>query len=324
MRGDREETEQSLPVASLEELYPKLRDRAFGPGWNKSSPSLWNQPRRTYAPAAWRYREARSALQQAGDLISTELAERRNLILVNPVVGNDYATTNTLVSAYQMIMPGEFARSHRHAPNALRLVLDATPGLYTVVDEQKVPMATGDVVLTPNWCWHGHGNEGTANGYWIDFLDVPLVQRLEPMFFEPLRPDTPPVQEVDQSPFRFRWQDTRASLKTAPPDPTGRALAQIRLDTPALKTFELYMLKLGAAPTVAFRSTANSIYAVVEGHGATTIEGRRFDWARGDVIAVPSWCAHSHCADPEAVLFRVTDEQVMKRLGFFREETAAA
>ena len=24
-------------------------------------------------------------------------------------------------------------------------------------------MMPGDVVLTPNWCWHGHGNESRAN-----------------------------------------------------------------------------------------------------------------------------------------------------------------
>lgn len=37
-------------------------------------------------------------------------------------------------------------------------------------------MAAGDVVLTPNWCWHGHGNDGNVRGYWLDFLDVPLMQ----------------------------------------------------------------------------------------------------------------------------------------------------
>jgi len=49
-----------------------------------------------------------------------------------------------------MVLPGEAARSHRHTPNALRLVVDAAPGNYTVVNGKKLPMRPGDVLLTPN------------------------------------------------------------------------------------------------------------------------------------------------------------------------------
>jgi gentisate 1,2-dioxygenase len=84
-----------------------------------------------------------------------------------------------------MIMPGEKARSHRHTPNALRLIVDAEPGAYTIVNGERLSMMPGDVVLTPNWCWHGHGNDSRSNAYWLDVLDVPLVHLLEPMFFEP-------------------------------------------------------------------------------------------------------------------------------------------
>ena len=112
-------------------------------------------------------------------------AERRNLILFNPVPGNTYSTTRTMIAAYQMVMPGETARSHRHTPNALRLVLDARPRAYAVVDGKQIPMLPGDVILTPSWCWHGFQNESDSCVYGIDFLDAPLVHFLEPMFFEP-------------------------------------------------------------------------------------------------------------------------------------------
>ncbi|HXJ02455.1 MAG TPA: hypothetical protein VNH44_14625, partial [Micropepsaceae bacterium] len=95
---------------SLDELYAQLKPMNVGPGWNKPTPSLWESPRKTFVPAHWRYREAKAALDAAGRLINTELAERRNLILFNPVPGNDYATTRTLLAAYQMILPGEKAR----------------------------------------------------------------------------------------------------------------------------------------------------------------------------------------------------------------------
>ena len=41
----------------------------------------------------WRYSECRAALDAAGRLINTELAERR-MVLRNPVEGNEIATTN--------------------------------------------------------------------------------------------------------------------------------------------------------------------------------------------------------------------------------------
>ena len=110
-------------------------------------------------PAQWKYEQARGALDAAGRLINTALAERRNLILFNPAEDNGYGTVRTLVAAYQMIMPGEWARSHRHTPNALRLILDSEPGTYTEVDGVNIAMEPGDVLLTPNWSSHGHGND---------------------------------------------------------------------------------------------------------------------------------------------------------------------
>src|SRR4051794_24074881 len=99
---------------SLDALYGLLDGIGMGPGWNKPTPSLWAEPRKTFRPVHWRYDRAKAALNAAGRLISTDLAERRNLILYNPAEGNGYATVRTLITAYQMIMPGEFAREHRH------------------------------------------------------------------------------------------------------------------------------------------------------------------------------------------------------------------
>ena len=86
---------------TLEELYRKLDEVGMGPGWNKPTPSLWSAPRKTFVPAHWKYELARGALDAAGRLINTALAERRNLILFNPAEGNTYGTVRTLVAAYQ-------------------------------------------------------------------------------------------------------------------------------------------------------------------------------------------------------------------------------
>jgi gentisate 1,2-dioxygenase len=315
--------QQLRNAGSLEELYGQLSTIDLGPGWAKATPSLYPTPKKLFPPAIWHYVQAKAALDAAGRLINTDLAERRNLILTNTGAGSSYGTSATLVSAYQMIMPGEHARSHRHSPNALRLVVDAEPGTYTVVDGVRLEMLPGDVLLTPNWCWHGHGNDSKANGYWIDFLDVPLVHMLEPMFFEP-NPDeyakgTPPAQP---STMHFPWAQTQERLAAATPEPTGRFGAQIEFGDPALATTALFMMKLAPGKaTVPFRTTANNLYSPVEGEGETIIDGKSFAWQRGDVLVVPSWLSHFHRADKGAVLFRVTDEPTMSKLGFLRDES---
>jgi gentisate 1,2-dioxygenase len=265
--------------------------------------------------------EGKAALDAAGRLINTELAERRNLILANPT-GDGYATARTIITAYQMIMPGERARSHRHSPNALRLVLDSEAGCYTTVDGQKLQMLPGDVLLTPNWSWHGHGNESRSCGYWVDFLDVPLVQLLEPMFFE-MHPDgfEADAPEARVSPNIFRWEDTLKRLDAATPSPDGFFGTEIALGDPAMDTMALSMMRLAQGrQTARHRTTASNIYTVVTGHGVTAVEDQRFEWSRGDVIVVPGWRAHSHLAGTDAVLFRVTDSPVMQRLGFLRSD----
>jgi gentisate 1,2-dioxygenase len=326
-----------------EELYGKLAAVGMGPGWNKPTPSLWPAPRKTFVPAHWRYELARGALDAAGRLINTALAERRNLILFNPAEGNTYGTVRTLVAAYQMIMPGEWARVHRHTPNALRLILDAEPGTYTEVDGENIAMEPGDVLLTPNWSTHGHGNRGKACAYWLDFLDAPLVQLLEPMFFEAMeeagsqaaagRGDDgvkadagrEPAPAATDSPFVFTLRETLRRLGEARPNPGGPFGTQVELGHPALATTALYMMQLSpGVATAPYRTTANNIYAVVQGAGTTTVDGERFAWSRGDVIAAPAWRPHRHEAESGAILFRVTDEPVMQRFGWWREEFPAA
>lgn len=307
---------------SLEELYGKLSMVGMGPGWAKPTASLWPAPRKTLAPAHWSYEQARGALDAAGRLINTELAERRNLILFNPVEGNIYGTVRTLVAAYQMIMPGEWARAHRHTPNALRLILDAEPGTYTVVDGVNLAMEPGDVLLTPNWSSHGHGNDSKACAYWLDFLDVPLVQLLEPMFFEPHEEEQhaaferqPPTKD---SPFVFSLADTLRRLEETSPTPGGPFGTSIELGSPALETMGLHMMKLKPGTrTAEHQSTANNIYAIVRGSGVTNVDGERFAWKRGDVIAAPAWRPHFHEPSEDALVFRVTDEPVLHKLGFY-------
>jgi len=311
--------QQLAGSGSLEELYGQLKQISIGAGWAKTTPSLWPEPKKNFQPHRWSYAQAKGALDAAGRLINTELAERRNLILQNPHEG--YATSRTIVAAYQMIMPGEKARSHRHTPNALRLVIDADPGAFTIVNGERLSMMPGDVVLTPNWCWHGHGNDSRACAYWLDVLDVPLVQLLEPMFFEP-HPEEFEKESVvpNASPMHFPWGESERRLQEAETTANGAPSVEIALGDPALDTMALSMIKLRPGrESVPRKIMANSVFGVVQGSGVTVADGESMAWSRGDVVVVPAWREHTHRSDDGAVLFRVTDEPVMQKLGFLRE-----
>lgn len=315
---------QDHASAELELLHRELDEARLIPGWNrKGNPPMWSQPATPFVPKHWRYAEARAALARAGELVSPEFAERRNLILVNPLEGNRYPTSRTQVLAYQMIRPGEHARTHRHTPHAGRLVLEADEGAYTIVDGVRIPMLPGDVLLTPGWMWHGHGHEGQGDAYWIDFLDVPLVQLLDPMFFEPY-PDQwmEATSDTRDTPLLFPYAETSRLLDETAPHPSGLFGRRIELGDPALPTIGLYLHRLDPGTvTLPYRTTANNQYCIVEGSGSSTIDGVTVEWSRGDVVVVPGWAEHTHESHDGATFLAVTDAPLQRYCGYFRDST---
>jgi gentisate 1,2-dioxygenase/2-polyprenyl-6-methoxyphenol hydroxylase-like FAD-dependent oxidoreductase len=305
-------------AVDLPALYSKLDQVKMKNGWAKPTPSLYPEPKQAFVPARWRYSDARAALHVAGRLVGTEWAERRNLIMANPVPGNDYATVRTLIGAYQMVKGGETARSHRHTPNAMRVVLEAAANTYTIVDGVKIPMLHGDVLLTPNGSFHGHSNESDQEAYWVDFLDAPLVQHLGPMFFE-LHPDAlERADSVDpKSPMRFAYSDYLPRLLAAAPVAEG--VRTLELGPPRLDTFDRVVLKLDAGATwTCPKDTVNRIFTVIEGSGSSVVNGEAFEWAPGDMLTVPSWYEHRHFSAGGAVLLQVSDAPLMHMLNWYR------
>ncbi|HEY8608400.1 MAG TPA: cupin domain-containing protein [Noviherbaspirillum sp.] len=307
-------------AGDLESLYALLDEVRMKNGWAKPTPSIYPEPKQFFVPAHWRYADARAALHAAGRLVGTEWAERRNLIMANPIPGNDYATTRTMVGAYQMVKGGESARSHRHTPNAMRIVLEAAPDTYTIVEGKKIPMLPGDVLLTPNWQYHGHANESAQDSYWIDVLDAPLVQYLGPMFFN-VHPDRlEPASGTDPaSPMRFAFADYRPALVAAPEVAPG--VRTLELGADSLPTMGRTAVHLAAQSTWDHpRTTANQIFAVVAGQGTAQLGDRSVAWSKGDMLVVPSWNPHSFHADEEAVLLCISDAPVMRAMGWLKVE----
>ena len=116
---------------------------------------------------------------RAGELTPVEKAERRVLFLIDPGRGpTSMQVTSTLYIGFQLLMPGEVAPAHKHTRSAARIVVEGE-GAYTIVDGEKLPMAAGDLILTPSGAWHDHGHSGTQPVVWLDALDLPLYAYLE-------------------------------------------------------------------------------------------------------------------------------------------------
>jgi gentisate 1,2-dioxygenase len=325
MDGSPRALDELRNLGSLEALDAALGARHMTPGWVKRErPILWPEMKSAFIPSHWRYAEAKAAMQAAGRLIGTDLAERRNFVMRNPIPGNDIATLRTLICAYQSILPGEKARSHRHAPHALRVILESR-GSYSIVEGEKTPMETGDIVLTPGWHWHGHGHDGAEQAFWFDGLDVPLTQLLEPMFFE----DHPAHWEsvhsvVDKSPMRFAWADTLAALEEAPADRDGFFGTTLALPAPTMPTITLKVHRWRAGfRNRPYRHSVNSIYVVMQGAGRATIGDQGFAWAFGDTLAAPAWNRIEFHAEVDSVIFAMSDEQLMTWAKYHRLEALA-
>src|SRR5262249_38487538 len=93
--------------------------------------------------------------------------------------------TANINCGFQILMPGEKARPHRHNMNALRFVVEGK-GAETIVEGKSCPMEVGDLILTPAMAWHEHAHNG-ADGrvVWMDSLDSPLVRTFACLNFEP-------------------------------------------------------------------------------------------------------------------------------------------
>jgi gentisate 1,2-dioxygenase len=278
--------------------------------------------------------------------------ERRAMQLFNPGLNGQWATTSTLIAAVQVLLPGEVARAHRHSPAAIRFIIRGNGG-YTAVDGEKVIMREGDLILTPSWTWHDHGNETDETVVWMDGLDVPLIKSLNAMFFQMHSEEKFPHTSVNGSQARYghghlaptwvkerprhsplllySFEQTLAALEAlkgeAGSPHEGIALEYTNPQTggPVTPTIacRIQMVRKGEK-LKARRVSGSSVFHVVRGKGRTVIDGKAFDWEKGDIVALPSWAQHAHenSGAEDAILFSISDRPVLEALGLYREELA--
>jgi gentisate 1,2-dioxygenase len=299
------------------EYYTRLAAQNTAPLWEVLGEIVPAQPRASCVPAMWRYEHLRPLLLEAGRRITAEEAERRVLILENPTARGQSRTTSSLYAGLQLVMPGEVAATHRHVASALRLVLESEGG-YTTVNGERISMHPGDLILTPSWCWHSHGNPGEKPVIWLDGLDIPIVNLFETSFFEHhMGQAAPPSDSALTYPYARSREALDYAHRASPFDPRHGVKMQL-LELPTIAAF-LQLLPAGfdGAP---YRSTDGGVFCAVEGRGTSRVGESIFSWKQHDVFVVPSWCPVSHHADCESVLFSFSDRPVQKLLGLWRDE----
>lgn len=337
--------------SQLEVLYAQMAPAGLFPLWESLAQLVPPQPRSPARAHRWAYDEARAFLMRAGDLISAEQAERRVLILENPGLAGQSAIVPSLYAGLQLILPGEIAPSHRHTQCALRFVIEGE-GAFTSVDGEKAVMQPFDLVLTPGWQWHDHGNQTDKPMIWLDGLDIPTVRHFDASFAErwheatypetappgdtrlrygrnmrPLRGSVADRRPTDQPLFHYPYAEWRPAIDgmahSTPIDPhLGHAL-EFRNPTnggPVMPTIAAHVRLLPAGfATRPRRSTDGTVFVVVEGSGRAKIEDREIDLNPKDIFVVPSWHQLEFHAASELVLFAYSDKAAQEKLNLYKE-----
>ncbi len=349
-------TSSSPAVSSeVEAFFGELEAASLSPLWTQYRKLLPAQPGSASTPHVWRYEQARKLLMRAGELVDHKDAIRRSLNLVNPTAGRVTAVGH-LYAALQLVKPGEVAPSHRHAAAAMRFIIEGSGG-FTSVNGERAIMTPGDLVLTPSFAWHDHGNETDEPMIWLDGLDLPLLTALETSFYEAdssdaqslSRPDDASTRAWGQPALAPRWESWELPYSPVikyPWDVTERALLGAAQDTqgsptdgvifeyvnpvtcgPVMSTIACFAQLLHPGQTTqAHRQTCSTVYHAVRGNGATVIDGERIEWSEHDTFVVPIWAEHHHenlSGDDPAFLFSFSDAPVQRSLGLYREELSA-
>jgi len=314
-------------IAARRDFYQRISHLHAAPLWEVLSEIVGAQPKSAALPALWKYEELRPFLMESGELISAREAERRVLMLENPGYPGGSRIAQSVYAGVQLVLPGEFTNSHRHVASALRFIVEGD-GAYTTVDGARVTMQPGDLILTPSWSYHDHGNLGRSPVVWLDGLDIPIVNFFDSSFAERLEDDdsAPPASAAPPSTFAFPYQAALQALQNKSIDPCHGAKSEYLAPdgTSVTRTLGAFLQFMPAGfDGAAYRSTDSTVYCVAQGRGSSLIADRAFEWSARDIFVVPSWHTVSHQAREDSVLFSFSDRPAQKALGIWREDIMA-
>jgi gentisate 1,2-dioxygenase len=342
------ETVDRVAELGRAEFYERASRESLAPLWRVLNGLVTVEPKSDAIPAHFSYQQVRPYLMEACDLIGTQEAERRVLVLENPGLAGQSKITPSLFCGLQIILPGEIAPAHRHVASALRFIMEGRDA-YSAIAGEKTMMEEGDFVITPSMTWHDHGNESDGPMVWMDGLDMHIVNLLSCSFREAypgkvhptLKPQGGTLAEVgynmvpegyshgsQTSPiFSYSYRRTREALDRISRFREVDACHGFRLNYinpltggPAMPTLTTAMRLLPKGfVTAPYRSTAGTVFSLVEGRARVRVGDRHFTIAPRDIFVVPSWHEVVFEADEDAVIFSYSDQIVQEKLDLFRE-----
>jgi gentisate 1,2-dioxygenase len=123
---------------------------------------------------------------------------RVSVLLANSNFEQTMTITHTLWTMFGVVAPGTRQLPHRHQSVALDFVVDAQPGVYTLLgpelhedgtirDAMRVDWVKGAAFVTPPGWWHEHVNASGAEAYVMPIQDAGLhtyLRTLDIQFFQ--------------------------------------------------------------------------------------------------------------------------------------------
>ncbi|EXJ72286.1 uncharacterized protein A1O5_04790 [Cladophialophora psammophila CBS 110553] len=319
---------------AIEEATAQVKERCQNlnsyPMWTVNDKISKLVPNPRAVPTKWTWSEMRQLMLDTAELVPEDMAERRALMMCNPgfgeVKGPSPYTTDTLYAGLQMVLPGETAPAHRHIAYAVRFIQESQKG-FTSVAGHKMYLEHGDLVLTPSWQWHYHGNDGSKPTIWVDCLDIPLQIYGRTNFLETYPTPTVPDLVTDESPFHFQWEKTQKALDAQ--DSPHTVYHYLTNGSPFSKTIAAQAERIKKGQTARPpRETTSFIYVVKQGEGKTIIDAPTgqltVEWNDKDVFVVPAWSKVTHVTGErgDAYLFALTDKSITDNLGLSRTDYA--
>ncbi|KAH6695000.1 RmlC-like cupin domain-containing protein [Plectosphaerella plurivora] len=279
----------------MKKFLSVLPSQHLEPLWSQMNTMVPPTPKPTALAHMWKYEEALPHLQNAGRLVPEEKAERRVLMLVNPSMQSPY-TTDTIYGGLQLVNPGETAPAHRHIAFACRFIIDGVG--FTAVEGKKMPLIRGDVVVTPTWHWHDHGNESDSPVVWLDMLNLPLFRFAPVHFAEGYSDPRYPSKPCDPCEWRHPWSPVQAVLDSSE-GPSAVYHYKNADGKPLSNILGVQAERLSPGVVVESQESSSYIYHCYEGHGRTEVEtpaGQKvvFTWKSRDTFAIPTWSKIKH------------------------------
>jgi gentisate 1,2-dioxygenase len=338
-------------LGRLEDLPQSYRDALAAHNLVPLWPSLRallppHVPARHTEATFWSYDDIRPLLLQAGELTPVEKAERRVLVLANPGQGLEKMQASPAIYlGMQLLLPGEWAPSHRHTPNAVRMVVEGE-GAWTTVEGEKCLMQRGDLILTPTGLWHEHGHEGSQPVVWLDVLDLPLMVYTETSYVQPgdrqvVRADhgdrayargglmPTPLFERSRKRYpmlRYPWSEAKEALLSLDKNQGEDATVQITYVNPEtgddaenILGFYALMLRPDQTLNLPVRSVSQVLH-LIEGEAEVVIGERQFDMQPADTCCAPGYTSvnlRNKSRRERTFIFMADEAPLHRKLGVY-------